>query len=249
MAEKECPKCPDEGLPPWMGTFADMMTLLMCFFVLLFAMSSLDPVKMQMMQDSAQKRLGVKVDGPGGAKVKKRPLDNELSIKKKLKKIVEEMDIDEQAKVVQDPRGMAIEFDGSVCFGSGSIKLKPEIKRILDRVMDDLNHPTDLRPILVEGHSDNQNPVVGSATWKKYPTNWHLSTARAGQVTEYLIQQNVKAGRLVSGGYADQWPAKASYVHRRMGKIDKAYIDQANVTSEDRQANRRIKIVFQTRKL
>ena len=36
MADKnECPKCPDEGLPGWMGTFADMMTLLMCFFVLL----------------------------------------------------------------------------------------------------------------------------------------------------------------------------------------------------------------------
>ena len=52
MADKnECPKCPDEGLPGWMGTFADMMTLLMCFFVLLFAMSSLDPVKIQMMQE------------------------------------------------------------------------------------------------------------------------------------------------------------------------------------------------------
>ena len=247
MAEKECPKCPPEGLPPWMGTFADMMTLLMCFFVLLFAMSSLDPVKIQMMQDSAQKRLGIKQDS--STQIKKRPLDNELNIRKKLKKIVEEMDIDEQAKIVQDPRGMAIEFDGSICFGSGQIALKPEIKRILDRVLDDLNHPTDIRPILVEGHSDNQDPIEGSSTWKKYPTNWHLSTARAGQVTQYLIKQGVKAGRLVSGGYADQWPAKASYVLRRMGKIDKTYIDQANLTAEDRQANRRIKIVFQTRKL
>ena len=133
-------------------------------------MSSLDPVKIQMMQDSAQKRLGVKVDNASTTQVKKRPLDNELNIKKKLKKIVEEMDIDDQAKIVQDPRGMAIEFDGSICFGSGSTSLKPEIKRILDRVMDDLNHPTDLRPILVEGHSDNQDPVKGSSIWKKYPT-------------------------------------------------------------------------------
>ena len=90
MAEKECPKCPPEGLPPWMGTFADMMTLLMCFFVLLFAMSSLDPVKIQMMQDSAQKRLGIKQDS--STQIKKRPLDNELNIRKKLKKIVEEME-------------------------------------------------------------------------------------------------------------------------------------------------------------
>ena len=118
MANKECPKCPPEGLPAWMGTFADMMTLLMCFFVLLFAMSSLDPVKIQMMQDSANKRLGIKQDS--SSPMKKRPLDNELNIKKKLKKIVEEMDIDEHAKIVQDPRGMAIEFDGSICFGMGS---------------------------------------------------------------------------------------------------------------------------------
>ena len=249
MAKNDCPKCPEEGLPGWMGTFADMMTLLMCFFVLLFAMSSLDPVKIQMMQDSAQKRLGLKVDNASTTQVKKRPLDNELSIKKKLKKIVEEMDIDDQAKIVQDPRGMAIEFDGSICFGSGSTSLKPEIKRILDRVMDDLNHPTDLRPILVEGHSDNQDPVKGSAIWKKYPTNWHLSTARAGQVTQYLISQGIKAGRLVPAGYADQWPAKATYAIRRLGKINQTYIDQANVTPEEQQANRRIKIVFQTRKL
>ena len=250
MSDKnECPKCPEEGLPGWMGTFADMMTLLMCFFVLLFAMSSLDPVKIQMMQDSAQRRLGLNVDNASTSQVKKRPLDREVDIKKKLKKIVEEMDIDEQAKIVQDPRGMAIEFDGAVCFGSGSIDLKPEIKRILDRVIDDLNHPTDIRPILVEGHSDNQDPAPGSAVWKKYPTNWHLSTARAGQVTQYLIEQGVKAGRLISGGYADQWPAKATYVLRRLGKIDKTYIEQANVTPDDRQANRRIKIVFQTRKL
>ncbi len=244
MAEKKCPKCPDEGLPGWMGTFADMMTLLMCFFVLLFAMSSLDPVKIQMMQESANKRLGLNQSSP---QIKKRPIDNKLNIKQKLKKIVKDMEIDEQAKIVSDPRGMAIEFDGSVCFGSGSTSLQPEIKRILDRVIDDLNHPRDLRPILVEGHSDNQDPEEGTALWKKYPTNWHLSTARAGQVTQYLIKQGVKPGRLISAGYADQWPAKASYALRRLGKIDQTYIDQANVTGLDQQANRRIKIVFQTK--
>jgi len=243
--EKECPECPEEGLPGWMGTFADMMTLLMCFFVLLFAMSSLDPVKIQMMQESAAKRLGIQNKNAVSA-VKARPTDNKLQIKRKLEKIIEEMDIDEKAKVVSDPRGMAIEFDGSVCFGSGSTSLKPEIKRILDRVIDDLNHPTDKRSILVEGHSDNQDPVKGTPVWKKYPSNWHLSTARSGQVTQYLIKKGIKPGRLVPAGYADQWPAKATYAVRQMGKIDKTYIEQANITADERQANRRIKIVFKT---
>jgi chemotaxis protein MotB len=41
MADKEC-KCPPPGLPPWMGTFADLMALLMCFFVLLLSFSEMD---------------------------------------------------------------------------------------------------------------------------------------------------------------------------------------------------------------
>ena len=45
MADK-CPECPDEGLPGWMGTFADMMTLLFAFFVLMFSMATMDPVKL-----------------------------------------------------------------------------------------------------------------------------------------------------------------------------------------------------------
>ena len=100
---------------------------------------------------------------------------------------------------------------------------------------------------MVEGHSDNVAPSGRIA--KKYPTNWHLSTARAGEVTRYLIQQGIMPGRLVAGGYSDQWPAKANYVTRRMGKINQTYIDQANLTVDDRQANRRIKVIFQTRKL
>ena len=45
MAEQECPKCPPEGLPAWMGTFADLMSLLMCFFVLLLSFSEMDVLK------------------------------------------------------------------------------------------------------------------------------------------------------------------------------------------------------------
>ena len=240
MAKNPCPPC-EEGLPAWMGTFADMMTLLMCFFVLLFAMSSLDPVKMQQMQQAAQKKLGLKNESSP------QLIKNELEIQTELKEIVEELDIDEKAKVTRDPRGIAIEFDGSICFASGTTNLTPELKRILGTVIDRLNVGNDLRPILVEGHSDNVAPSGSIA--KKYPTNWHLSTARAGEVTRYLIEQGVMAGRLVAGGYADQWPNKANYVARRMGKINQTYIDQANLTREDRQANRRIKVVFQTRKL
>ena len=51
----------DEGLPGWFGTFADMMTLLFAFFVLLAAMSTIDPVKYQEMADSMGKSVGKKI--------------------------------------------------------------------------------------------------------------------------------------------------------------------------------------------
>jgi len=61
MAE-ECPKCPDcppEGLPAWMGTFADLMSLLMCFFVLLLAMSEMDVLKFKQIAGSMKYAFGV----------------------------------------------------------------------------------------------------------------------------------------------------------------------------------------------
>lgn len=59
MAEQECPKCPPEGLPAWMGTFADLMSLLMCFFVLLLAFSEMDVLKFKQIAGSMKFAFGV----------------------------------------------------------------------------------------------------------------------------------------------------------------------------------------------
>jgi chemotaxis protein MotB len=57
--ENECPKCPPEGLPPWMGTFADLMSLLMCFFVLLLSFSEMDVLKFKQIAGSMKFAFGV----------------------------------------------------------------------------------------------------------------------------------------------------------------------------------------------
>ena len=59
MAEQECPKCPPEGLPAWMGTFADLMSLLMCFFVLLLSFSEMDVLKFKQIAGSMKFAFGV----------------------------------------------------------------------------------------------------------------------------------------------------------------------------------------------
>ncbi|WP_252736880.1 flagellar motor protein MotB [Psychrosphaera sp. B3R10] len=55
----ECPKCPPEGLPAWMGTFADLMSLLMCFFVLLLSFAEMDVLKFKQIAGSMKFAFGV----------------------------------------------------------------------------------------------------------------------------------------------------------------------------------------------
>lgn len=57
--EKKCPKCPPKGLAPWMATFADLMALLLCFFVLLLAFSEMDVLKFKQIAGSMQFAFGV----------------------------------------------------------------------------------------------------------------------------------------------------------------------------------------------
>jgi len=63
MADKDCPKC-EEGLPPWLATFADLMSLLMCFFVLLLSFATIDAVRFKKMADSMKDAFGVQREIP-----------------------------------------------------------------------------------------------------------------------------------------------------------------------------------------
>jgi chemotaxis protein MotB len=59
----DCPKC-EAGLPPWLATFADLMSLLMCFFVLLLSFASIDAIRFKRMADSMKDAFGVQQESP-----------------------------------------------------------------------------------------------------------------------------------------------------------------------------------------
>lgn len=59
----DCPKC-EQGLPPWMATFADLMSLLMCFFVLLLSFATIDAVRFKKMAESMKDAFGVQREIP-----------------------------------------------------------------------------------------------------------------------------------------------------------------------------------------
>ena len=239
-----CPDCAqhgggEEGLPLWMATFSDMMTLLFAFFVLLYSMSSPDPVKYAAFANSQATKTGGSTD----KEMPHEEYKDQAEIKQELEKIIEEMDLEDKAKVTQDPRGEALELDGDVCFGSGTVMLKDDLKATLDKAATELMSTSDdLRSILIEGHTDNIAPIGDIA--EKYPTNWELSSARAANVVNYLIYQGVLPGRLSASGYADRWPAGSSWAEVRSGTVDDNYILSKNDSREQQAQNRRIKIIF-----
>lgn len=67
--EEECPKCPS-GLPPWLATFADLMSLLMCFFVLLLSFAEIDAIRFKKMAESMKDAFGVQREIPANEIVK-----------------------------------------------------------------------------------------------------------------------------------------------------------------------------------
>ena len=246
MAKNKC-KCGDcavhgggdEGLPGWMATFADMMTLLFAFFVLLYSMSSPDPVKYAAFANSQAEKIGGSTDEENEYEA----LKDQAEIKQELEELIEEMDMEDKAQVTQDPRGVALELDGDVCFGSGTVILRDELKTALKLAAEKiLSNSNDIRSVLIEGHTDNIAPVGEIA--KRYPSNWELSSARAANVVNYLIMQGVMSGRLTASGYADRWPSGASWGEVRSGQVDDNYILSKNDTYEQQAQNRRIKIIF-----
>ena len=212
----------------WLLTYADMMTLLFAFFVLLFSMSTIDPVKLSQLQDG----MG---DQP--------ELKSFNEITKDFEEIIEELNIEDQAKVSRDPRGVTLEIDGDICFESGSTKLHKILIQVLDLAAEKvLAQEGDPRLITVEGHTDS-DPIPKELT-DIFPTNWELSSARASKVVNYLIDIGVNSGKLQASGYADRWPANLSWYDVRSGKVNKAVIVDNNKTIEQKKLNRRIKIVF-----
>ena len=176
----------DEG--GWLTTFADMMTLLMTFFVLLFAMSTLDPVKLEQFGDSTKKE--------NTKKTKKVSLSQ---INKEVKKLVVEQELQSQVKVSMDARGVTLGIASDLAFGSGTATLSGPIKSFLIKLVSTMEKAT--YAIAVEGHTDN-DPIRSS----QFPSNWELSAARASAVIRYLTEQGIEADKFRAIGFGDTVP-------------------------------------------
>lgn len=235
-----------KGAPIWMVTFSDLMTLILVFFILLFAVSTVDTVKFRAIADSFQQRTifefypsVVSFEEPaddmdrentanelegGQEEIGEMGLEeNRIALEEVLKVInvyLEENDLEHVISATREEAGIVMVLQDRVLFPSGEAEILSEVKDFLDRLGVLLNTIPNL--IKVEGHTDNI-PISNL----RYPSNWELSTARASRVIRYFIDQNgVDPTRLVALGYGENRPV------------------DTNLTNEGRQKNRRVVIVI-----
>ena len=217
---------PADQTEQWLITYGDMVTLMMTFFILLFSMSTIDPVKLRAFADALAEVMGA-------SPVVRDEIDL-AAIMYKVTEIVIEQNMQESVTVSSSKRGVNISFKGDVAFKTGSAELSDLAKNLLDKLAPEINAALQAKipfPIAIEGHTDNVPLRAGGL----FPSNWELSTARASATVRYLINEGgVVApegqGKLSAIGYADTWP-KPGY---------------SNDTAEGRAANRRIEIIFLT---
>lgn len=229
---------PQAGAPLWMTTYGDMVTLLLCFFVLLFSFSTVDAQKFQSMIQSFQGSLGILESGTSITSDQfiteamkdnlttgqLQELEDFRKLEEVLEKYLESYDLESDVLVSQENAGLVLRFQDNVLFDPGKAELKPRSKEILKDISEFLISPEFVeKSIRIEGHTDTVkvNPT------SLYPTNWELSAGRASNVVRYLIENlDLAPERFSISGYGEYHPIAP------------------NDTVENKSKNRRVDIVI-----
>ncbi|MFZ4540725.1 MAG: OmpA/MotB family protein [Rickettsiales bacterium] len=178
----------------WLITFADMCVLLMCFFVLLFAMSSPDMTQFKVVAQALREQ-GFYND----AIPTEDPYEK---IKKQLVMSLGASGFDKFIAASENPRGIDVELSSGSFFLPGSAKFSPEALPMLELIAKQVL-PVAKSDVMieVEGHTDDS--VVSS---QQYPSNWELSAARAANVVRFLVSKGFPADKLKAIGRGSTAP-------------------------------------------
>ncbi len=169
---------------PWLLSFSDLVTLLLAFFVLFFAISQVDQSKFEMIMEYFSES-------------RQMPLHQ---LEENLQQLIAEYQLQESVDVELTKDGLLLNFQDKILFASGRAELKEEAGPVLDAIAAIFRTPEVAdRSIQVEGHTDTL-PLSKNAI---YPSNWELSTARSARVIRYLIDHGLVPQRFVAVGFAD----------------------------------------------
>lgn len=244
MARRKKPE-EHENHERWLVSYADFITLLFAFFVVMYAISSVNEGKYRILSSSisdsfrnvpgspkgqmasittAPMPISMPFIRPGKSDVGQREKrEKARDIAKKINEVLAPLLQEGQVRIIEGAFGFSIEINASALFASGEARLNPEVVPILDAVAAILSS-TDF-PVTVEGHTDDA-PISTA----QFPSNWELSGARASSVVRLFITSGVNPRLLTASGFADQRPAAD------------------NTTLEGRARNRRVALTFEAPK-
>lgn len=196
------------GCPEYMLTYGDMMTLLLCFFVLLFSFSTIEKKEFQHVMSAFKDAIGVLPgavaleDGTGkmqktnimihykkGTESKRgadtiTPTSNDAKFVAEMVGALEKQEKKGDIEIILNEHGLILRIKGRLVFEQGSAHLSEKMVELLSRVAEILNQGDYAgRLLLIEGHTDNL--LVRSLD---YPSNWELSCHRAINVARYLTE-------------------------------------------------------------
>lgn len=224
----------------WLVSYADFITLLFAFFVVMYATSNNNQEKQKEFEKSVRVNLKLSGSGEGSGANKGEvggdnaaeviiPLDGfparggPSEAHDYLNRFVEKkLDASDKEKIQEmrhDALGVRIALASSQFFNQGGTKIKVNALQALDKIAEILKESD--RKIVIEGHTDDTSVTAGAP----YESNWELASLRATSLVRYLIKhQNIDPKRISAISYADTRPL------------------QSNATEEGRARNRRIEI-------
>lgn len=226
----------------WLVSYADFITLLFAFFVVMYALSSINEGKYRILSDSLNSAFRNVSETPSGqimvltegapplpvplAKPEKAVDDGKVRQRDKMRSMAQEImqalaPLVQQGKVrvLETSRGVTVEINDSILFAPGQARLEPlsiAALQAVAQVVADSNFP-----ITIEGHTDNV-PI----STPQFPSNWELSAVRATTVLRLFADSGVNPDRLTAIGYGEQRAV------------------ESNETIEGRARNRRVTILI-----
>jgi len=181
----------DEIKEDWLVTYADAITLLMAFFVMLLTFTEYDI--------PAFEEAAAAIAGAVGNRDETSPT-SELQII--LQDVVYNMEADQVVTVSKDQKGLVIELASNAFFVPGGADIRTAAAPVLQKMGQTLAAPRyDFYMIEAEGHTDD-DPI----STEKFPSNWELSAGRASTIVRFLSGENINQHRMKASGYASTRP-------------------------------------------
>jgi chemotaxis protein MotB len=226
---------PEPEQNEWILTFADLVTLLLTFFILLYSMSTLDPKKFTDSFLSVKLALGMKDDELMTARVKseeaaildtvllqKQLIEAQRKVFSDVRTFITRRGVEGVVGAVLEEGKITLRLPGDVLFASGEVELNQRGQEVLRMLKDFLVKAND-QQINIKGFTDDVPPNPRG----RFKDNWEISSLRAVYVLRYLMQLGIDQKRLTATGLADMEPLFP------------------NNTEENRARNRRVEIVLE----